>query len=409
MSAGEALHPQIDRVQGRAMVVGLVGLAACAGAGLAWPRAFFPSYLVAILFWVGISVGCTALAMLHNLTGGAWGRLIRRPLEAGALTVVPMAVLFVGVALGMRTLYPWTDRAYVEAHETVLHKRAYLNETAFLLRAGVSFAIWIGLATLLNAAAARRDRSGGVAPGWLATISGPGLAAIFFTGSFAAIDWGMSLEPDWYSSIYGVMVIVGWGLLTFASMIVVTSLLKRASPEVDAEATPGRLQDLGNLMLAFTMLWAYLSFSQFLVIWAGNLAEETPWYLRRTRGTWQLVVLALIAFHFFAPFFALLFRDTKRSATALLGVAVGIIVMHLVDLSWLVLPARNGIDKGSIDPFPWSALGLVPLATIGIGGVWVWSFLWNLRRRPLWLAGNGPAVTTPPPPSSTQTAHGQGG
>ena len=386
MSVGESVGPQLDRIQGVSLVVAVAGLAGCAGAGLVWPRVLMPAYLVAFLFWTGIAVGCVALLLLHNLTGGNWGRLIRRQLEAGALTTVPMAILFVPIALGLRALYPWADPAIAAADPAIRHKAAYLNPDAFLLRAGLGFALWIGLAFLLNRAASIRDRRGGASPGWMYNLSGPGLGVVFFTGTFAAMDWGMTLEPDWYSSIYGVMVVVGWGLLTYASMILTTSLLARSEP-VASEATPGRLQDLGNLMLAFVMLWAYMAFSQFLIIWSGNLVEEIPWYLRRLKGGWEYVALALVLFHFFVPFFALLFRDLKRNSRVIIWVAVAIIVMHLVDLTWLVLPARGEV-LGSGPKIPWGSVLLVPLATVGIGAAWIWVFLQCLKRRSLVMNGN---------------------
>ena len=198
--------------------------------------------------------------------------------------------------------------------------------------------------------------------------------------SFAAIDWVMSLEPDWYSTIYGAMLIVGQGLETFAAMIVVAVLLSNTG-EMAGVATPGRMQDLGNLLLAFVMLWAYMAFSQFLIIWCGNLAEEIPWYLRRTRGGWQYAALALIVFHFFVPFGFLLFRDTKRGPRLLMGVALGIVVMHLVDLIWLVLPSKTADMYAP--RIPWDQLAIVLVATVGIGGAWVASFLRNLKTRPL--------------------------
>ena len=383
MIVGESIKLQLDRVQGFALIAAIAGLVGSAITGLIWPYALLPAYLVGFLFWVGIALGCLSLIMLHNLTGGHWGRLIRRPLEAGAWTIVPMALLFIPIALGLIFLYPWADPEIVATDAAIRHKAAYLNPTAFVLRSAIAFLIWIALAFLLNRAAAIRDRKGGDIPTWSYNLSGPGLALLFFTGSFAAIDWGMSLEPDWYSTIYGVMVLVGWGLLTFATMIVATSLLARSEP-VATTATPGKLQDLGNLMLAFVMLWAYMAFSQFLIIWSGNLAEEIPWYLRRLKGGWEYVAFALVVFHFFVPFFALLFRDIKRNSQVILWVALSVIVMHLVDLTWLVLPAR-GEPLGSGPLIPWGAVMLVPVTTAGIGGVSVWTFLWNLKRRPLVL------------------------
>jgi hypothetical protein len=384
MSVVEAPEPRFDRVQGVALVAGVAGLLACAGAGFVWPKALFPAYLVAYLFWVGIALGSISLLLLHNLTGGQWGLTIRRPLEAAAMTILPMAVLFVPIVLGLKTLYPWADLEIVRANPAIKHKAAYLNQYAFLLRAGVYFAYWATLAILLHVGAIRRDAEGRpTRASWLVNLSAPGLALLFFTGSFAAIDWGMSLEPAWYSTIYGPMLIVGWGLLTFATMIVVAYFLAAASPEYRQAATSPRIQDLGNLMLAFVMLWAYMSFSQFLIIWAGNLVEEIPWYLRRTRGGWQYVALALVVFHFFVPFFALFFLEIKRNVGRLVIVASLVIAMHLVDLSWLVLPAgpaRYGHDVAEI---PWGAVALIPVAFLGLGGISAWTFLWHLRRRPL--------------------------
>jgi hypothetical protein len=390
MSAAETLNSQLERIQTYALGAAIAGLVVSAGAGVIWPGALFPAYLVAFLFWVGIALGCISLLLLHNITGGMWGLMIRRPLEAGAMTIVPMAVLFVPIALGLKTLYPWARPDVVKASPAILHKAAYLNEYAFLLRAGIGFAVWIAIAWLLHYGAIRRavaGNGGSTRAAWLIQISAPMLGIVFFTGSFAAIDWGMSLEPEWYSTIYGVMVIVGWGLLTFATMILVSAFLARSDIGYREAATPSRVQDLGNLMLAFVMLWAYMSFSQFLIIWCGNLTEEIPWYLRRTKGGWQYVALALITFHFFVPFFALLFRDIKRKVELLMFVAAAIIVMHLVDLSWLVLPApypalAHAAGEGG-PRIPWGAVFLVPVAVVGIGGASVWAFLWHLQRRPL--------------------------
>lgn len=383
MSRVDSPLDRFGRAQTLALVAGVAGLAACAGAGVVWPRDFFPAYLVAFLFWVGIALGSISLLMLHNLTGGQWGLTIRRPLEAGAMTILPMAVLFVPIALGLRSIYPWMDPDIVAKNPAIRHKAAYLNEFAFLLRAGICFAFWATMAILLHVGAIRRDAEGRpTRASWLPKVSGPGLALLFFTGSFAAIDWGMSIEPAWYSTMYGPMVIVGWGLQTFAAMIVVAFAIGRVSPEYRAAATPPRIQDLGNLMLAFVMLWAYMAFSQFLIIWAGNLVEEIPWYLRRLRAGWQYVALALVVFHFFVPFVALFFLETKRTVGRLVVVAGLIIAMHLVDLAWLILPG-TAAPAGTQPRIPWLSVGLVPVAWLGLGGVSIWAFLWHLRRRPL--------------------------
>jgi protein-S-isoprenylcysteine O-methyltransferase Ste14 len=396
MSVGETLQPLFDRVQTYALFAGAGGLAVCAATGVIWAGAMFPAYLVAYLFWFGIAMGCLCLSLIHNLVGGYWGLMLRRLLEAGALMMVPLAVLFVPILIGLNQIYPWAVPEVVNTHELVKHKEAYLNGPAFILRAGIGFVIWITLAWLNPRGTVHRNSHGHVAKGsWLYTLSGPGLLITAVTGSLAAIDWGMSLDPDWYSTIYGVMVMIGWGLLTFATLVLTTYLLTRVSADVRTAATPGRLQDVGNLMLAFTMLWAYMSFSQYLITWAGNLTEEIPWYLRRNFGAWKVVVVLLMAVHFLVPFLGLLFRETKRKVENLVIIAVIIIVMHLIDLTWLVLP--GGVwsplhhASGSTDTWesmrnPWGSIALIPFALAGIGGIAVWSFIWQLRRRPLVVA-----------------------
>ena len=267
---------------------------------------------------MGIGLGCLGLTMLHHLVGGSWGLIVRRPMEAGGMILLPLAVLFLPLALGVARLYPWARPEFAEdpAHKV---KVMYLNPSFFLIRTGVYFVIWVIFAFLLRRLSVAQDRRRDYAPSvWLQRISGPGLALLFLAGSFAAIDWMMSLEPNWFSTIYGALVCVSQALSTLAMMIAVAILLSAEKPMAEA-VTENRLHDLGNLMLAFTMLWAYMSFAQYLIIWSGNLPEEIPWYLRRTRGGWQWVALALALFHFFLPFFVLLFRESKRREATLVA------------------------------------------------------------------------------------------
>jgi len=393
--AGGGSTPWGD-VQRPALLIGAVGLGACVVAGLVpaiGPRVVLPAYLVAYLFWIGIALGSLSLTMLHRLVGGTWGLPTRRPMEAAALTLPVLALLSVPLVFGLSAIYPWARADATPA----MHKHGYLTATWFTARLVAYFAVWIALAVLMSRWSLRQDRTADPAASRPAqNLAGPGLGALFLTASFAMIDWVMSLEPEWSSTIYGAMLIIGMGLATFAAMILVTSWLKRVGPPEYAEAaTPGRINDLGNLQLAFTMLWAYLSFSQFLIIWSGNLAEEIPWYLRRTRGGWQYVVMALMMFHFFAPFLALLFRDVKRGLNRLRIVALCLLVMHLVDLTWLVLPAsvRDPLAASAADRpgIPWLTLLFVVAATAGVGGIWVAAFLQNLKGKPL-VPENDPGI-----------------
>ena len=374
------LRDGLDRIQSHSLRVGGIGLVLCVLGGFIWPQQLFSSYLVAFLFWVGVALGCIGLAMLHHLVGGQWGVPIRRPLEAGAMTLVSLALLFLPLLLGLQRLYPWARPGELEHDADLSRKSAYLNVPFFTGRAALYFVVWITLAFLLSRLSRRQDESQDPAPSrWLQALSGPGLVVLFLTGSFAAIDWGMSLEPRWASTIYGAMMITGDALSTLALITIVVVRLSSDEPMREV-ASSSRLHDLGNLMLAFVMLWAYMAFSQFLIIWSGNLSEETPWYVRRTHGGWQWVALLLIGVHFFLPFFVLLFRETKEHARLLVRVAWLIIVMHLVDLVWLVIPATaDSTDVRVV----WAHLPLILAATAGIGGIWAAMFLWQLKGAPL--------------------------
>jgi hypothetical protein len=196
----------------------------------------------------------------------------------------------------------------------------------------------------------------------------------FLSMTFAAVDWGMSLEPEWYSSIYGVMIMIGQGLTTLSAMVIVASLLARVRP-LSELAQPDSFHDVGNLMLAFTMLWAYMSFSQYLIIWYGNLTEEIPWYLNRSLGAWRYIAASLILFHFFLPFFLLLNREAKRQYESLWKIAVFILIMHAINDAWLVLPALRSTNVLRFWPFL--------AAHVGIGGLWAAAFTRQLAGKPL--------------------------
>ncbi len=379
MMCDQELRLALDRVQTGALFAGGAGLALCAAAWVFAPAHFFAAYLVGYLFWLGIALGSMGLAMLHHLTGGSWGLVIRRPLEAGAATVPVLALLFLPIAFGMQTLYPWA-RADSAAALAESLKASYLNETSYLLRAAGYFGIWTALAFLIFGWSSQQDeRSDHRLSGHLQTLSGPGIVILFLAGTFSSIDWVMSLEAPWTSTIFGAMLITGEGMATFAVMIVVAALLARARPMSEI-ATPGRLNDLGNLLLAFVMLWAYTSFCQYLIIWSGNLKEEIPWYLRRTRGGWEWFAVALIACQFFLPFFLLLVRENKRNSGPILRVSAFILFMHWVDLVWLVIPASSPPAKPQI---PWIEVAVSAVALVGVGGIWTAVFIGRLKRVPL--------------------------
>jgi hypothetical protein len=379
------LRLRLDQAQRLAVIAGAVGLTVCAAAWLFAPSSFYHAYLVGYDFWIGISLGCLGLTMLHHMVGGGWALPIRRPMESAGVTILPMAILFLPVALSLPHLYEWAEPAKVRDDALLLAKSSYLNTGFFLGRTALYFVVWLVMALLIDRLSAAQDRRDDFGPSrWLGRMAAPGLILLFLTGSFAAIDWMMTLEPHWASSIYGAMVVVGQGLATLSMMVLFVVSISDRRPMAQA-VTHGRLHDLGNLMLAFTMLWAYMSFSQFLIIWSGNLPEEIPWYLRRARGAWQWIALALIVFHFFLPFFVLLFRENKRYGRLLARAAAWILVMHWLDLVWLIIPAsiEVGHDSRQGPLIPWGSV-LVSLASlVGVGGVWLAAFLWRLKTWPM--------------------------
>jgi hypothetical protein len=375
MTGDDLIGRRLDRLQRASLIAGGVALALCAAAGVFDPPQFFRSYLVGFLFWSGVPLGSLAVLMLHHLVGGGWGFLIRRLLEACTRTLPLVAILVVPVLLGVRSLYVWARPEAVALDPLLQHKRVYLNMPFFLARTAAYFVIWIVLARLLNRWTAEQDRGGSPAlSGRLYALSGPGLIVYGLTVTFASLDWVMSLEPDWFSTIYSALFMVGQVLSGLGVVIAMLMILVSIKP-ISEVAAPRYVNDLGNLLLAFVMLWAYMAFSQFLIIWSGNLTDEIGWYLHRVRGGWQWIAALLVAGHFALPFLLLLSREIKQSVRYLSGLAAALLVMRLIDLWWNVDPA---FDASAVRVHWMDAA-----AVIGIGGLWITVFVRQLRLRPL--------------------------
>ena len=375
-STGASYEPPADlgRLQRLGWIIGALGVAASLAGFALQPTQFFHSYLVAWLFWLGIAVGSLAIVMLHHLTRGGWGLMVRRTLEAATRTLPALAILFVPILLGMQAIFPW---ARPEAAEDPLiqQKAAYLNPTAFTLRGVLYLAIWALFAFLLSWLSLRQDRTGDLALFQrMKIVAAPGLAIYCLLATFASVDWLMSLDPHWYSSLFGVYFIVGQGLSALAFLIVMAVYLSQREP-MEALFKPHHFHDYGKLMLAFVMIWAYIAISQLLIIYSANLPEEVGWYLERSHGAWLWVSVVLALFHFLLPFLLLLSRDLKRNAKLLSRVAVLVLVMRFVDLYWLAAPSfgHEGLA------FHWLDVTTV----IGIGGIWFALFTGQLKRRPL--------------------------
>lgn len=375
----------VNRFQQRALMVGVV-FAALLLVGFFRDRAqFFHSYIFGFSFWAGISIGSLALLMLQHLTGGGWGLVIRRVLEASTRTLPLVLILFLPIVLGAQWIYRWTNHEEIAKHPALTEKAKYLNLPFFTVRAAIYFAIWLALAFFLNRWSLLQDKTADRQfTKRMRMLSGPGMVLLVFTVTFASIDWFMSLDPEWSSTIYGFLFVGAWSLSALAFVVAVMAALAKHEP-MNNVVGQSHFHDLGKLLLALVMLWSYFAFSQFLIIWSGNLPEEIRWYLPRTRGAWGAIALAVVVLHFAFPFLFLLSRSFKRNAGKLVIVAVLILMMRLVDLFWMIAPNFTG------EHFHISWMDVV--APIGIGGLWLGFFARALTKRPL-IPFNDPLYET---------------
>ena len=367
--------PNMSDYQKRALIVGGLFLLALLALAFLDRRQFFQAYLVGWTFWTGIAVGSLALLMLQHLTGGGWGLVIRRVLEAATRTLPIMAILFVPVILGAHDIYHhWLDPEELRKHPVVQLKTPYLKLWFFIVRAMIYFAAWIALAFFLNRWSLAQDRTADNRyTKNMRVLSGPGMVLLIFTVTFASIDWYMSLEPEWFSTIYGFIWVAAWSLSALAFVIAVMATLYKQEP-MKRIVAPLHFHDLGKLLLALVMLWSYFAFSQYLIIWSGNLPEETGYYLTRTYDMWGVVIVVIAVLHFAAPFLFLLLRNFKRNPERLVSVAILILIMRVVDLIWMLVPAFKEEHR-------W--IWLDAIALIGFGGAWLALFAWQLGKRPL--------------------------
>jgi hypothetical protein len=371
----DRLIPELARYQRRLLVAGGAGAVVSLVGLFLDRRQFFQSYLMTFVLLLGATLGSLALGMIHQLSGGAWGVVTRRIFGAASRVLPVLTVLYLPLLFGLHDLYEWTHHDVVEADPILSGKARYLNTPFFLARTALYFAVWNAIAYFLNQWSLEQDRSPDPRIARrMQLLSGGGLVAYGLTITFASFDWVMSLDPHWFSTIYGVLFMGGQGLTALAFLIIALAWLSRREP-LNTIVVPAHFHDLGNLMLAFVMLWAYFSFSQYLIIYSGNLPEEITWYTRRLHTGWRVIGIGLIVFHFAVPFLILLSRAVKRNPQLLVKVAIGVIVARLIDLFWLIGPElhRDGFVLTWLDV-------LLPLS---LGCVWLGCFIWQLRGRPL--------------------------
>ena len=380
--------PVVKTIAQRSLMVGVVfGIVAVILAFFR-PEQFFRAYLLGFMCWLGVALGSMAILMIRHLTGGGWGMVIRRILGAAMRTVPLLALLFIPVILGIHKLYIWArpldqvaDKHLREHLEDIT--KTYLTTNGFVIRAIVYFAIWNLLSLLLSMWSRQTDRAG--APdntSRFKAVAGPGLILYAFTISFAAIDWIMSLDPSWISTIFGLVILIGEVLSAMCFAVVVERILFDYKP-MSEMLSPDFVHDHGKWMLTFIMVWAYFNYSQWLIIWAGNLPSEITYYVRRLNGGWGYVGLMVVIFHFAVPFAILLSRPFKRNIRKLVWLAVWLLLMRYVDLFWIVEPNFS------------RAFLLTPedvMVPVAIGGFWLAYFFHNLGALPLLPAYDPSAV-----------------
>lgn len=382
MNAQDYRAPEsVSRVQRGGWMVGGVALLVAMVGAVVSPDKFYQSYLFSYLLVLGLTLGSLGLLMLQHLTGGNWGIIIRRPLEAAAQNIWLVILMFVPVVLGMNSLYrAWLNPELRNAEPLSPFQQRYLTSSGFLIRAAVYFAIWYALMWIFNRWSGRQDvdREDRALRRHFKLLAGPGIILYVVAMTFASIDWVMSLSPHWASTIYGFIFVAGQAISAMSLMIAVVVLLSESKPF--AEVLQKRhLHDLGKLLFAFNMLWAYFDFSQLLIIWSGNQPEEISFYRSRLSGGWGIIAVIVLVFHFAVPFLLLLSQDVKRNARLISKIAVWMIFMRLVDLFWTTRPEFTARALPT-----WLDI-VVPVALIGL---WVGFFAMNLKQRPLLPLGD---------------------
>ncbi len=377
----------VSRVQMLGWGIGGVALVLAIVGAFISPQQFIWAYLVSYLLVLGLTLGSLGLLMLQHLTGGIWGIVIRRPLEAASRNIWLMFVMFIPIAVQMKYLYSGngTEYGWLNAPKTGEHaltgwQQGYLTTTGWFVRAAIYFAIWFLLTYLFNTWSKQQDENPAnfAAMRRLKRWGGPGIILYVLAMTFASIDWVMSINPHWASTIYGFIFVAGQAISAMCVMIITVVMLSRSEP-YSGFLRERHLHDLGKLLFAFNMLWAYFDFSQLLIIWSGNLPEEISFYRTRLYGQWGIVAIIVLIFSFALPFLVLLSRNVKRSPSLVSKVAIWMLFFRLVDMYWMTRPE---FTKSAIPH--WLDI-VVPVALIGL---WVGFYAMNLKQRPVLPLGD---------------------
>jgi len=382
----------IEARRSRALVIGAGALLLCAVGFFLNRDQFFRAWLIGYMLWLGVALGSMGWMMIHHLSGGAWGMVVRRVWEASSRTLPLLTILFIPVVLGLNRLYPWMHPELMQTNEVLRHKSVYLNPTFFLARAAVYFIGWNVIAWRMTALSRAQDAGSVEATRSMQRLSGGGLVFLALSITFVGVDWFMSLNPDFYSTMFGFLFLNYLGLAGLAFTIIMATYLRGKEP-LGSLFRPSHFADYGKLTLAFVMMWAYFQFSQYLLIYAANLQDEIPYVLTRIDGGWQYLAIFLVIFQFAVPFGLLLSRPLKRSPERLVKVAVFLLIIRLIDTFMYVTPefTAAGANRWMVPGEHQSALfvnWLDIVTPVAIGGIWFWMFFTQLRQRPLLPIGD---------------------
>lgn len=371
----------LSGLSARALVVGAVGAAASVAGFFLARQEFFEAYLVGWLLWYTVAVGSLGFLMLQHLSGGGWGLAARRILEAAARTIPFVGLAAIPLFFGLDKLFLWADPAKVAADAALQHKAPYLNAPFFIGRTVFAILLFSFFAYFLSGKSARQDESGDPAlKTRMHDTSAVGLLLYLIVNTFIGFDWLMALDPHWFSSLYGAIFVAGEALAGMTFLIMMVNWLAQREP-MDAIFGRKLFHDYGKLLFAYVMFWTYLSISQYIIMWQGNLPEEAIWFQVRFHAGWGYVAAGLLIFHFFFPFLILLSRSVKQKATALASVAGFVLLMRWVDLIWLTRPT---LREGGFS-IHWLFIAI----PVGIGGLWFALFARELGKRSL-VAVNDP-------------------
>lgn len=361
------------------LMVGGVWVLACIFCWIFAAPQFYRSYLFAWVFWLGMSLGAMGIVMLHHLTGGEWGIVTRRFGEHAALCAGLMLVLFIPIAIGVPWLYNWAKPEHLKADAILRHEQPYLNWGFFVIRAAIYLIVWTAMAWYLRRASLKYDRTGDPAMSQRAyNLSAGGMVVLFVTMSLASLDWIMSRDSHWVSTVFGLVIVCGQAITGLCFMIVMLGLMRRREPFKDV-IRPDQFNDLGNVLLTLVILWTYMAFVQLLVIWMGNKQDEITWYVARLSNGWWWLGLSLLFFHFFVPFCVLLMRDAKRAPRLMMRFCAGLLFLRVLDIFWTVAPSG-----GEVRPLLHHVLSWMDFAfPIGMGALWLACFLWLMDGHPL--------------------------